>query len=279
MNEITTLFTTIGDFFTKSDWFAMVKWPFWMLLFTVAVSGVYCARFGKKTLLNQAISATLGLVTIYLFAVAMLVSFPFVKGLVSNLPFLTVTETSVSVVDIFSLTPITLPPMLLRLMLLTLMVCCADLFFAGGKTIISWLLSHILSTFAALVFYAIVTAGITMILPSLLGRFAFIPVILVAVLGLLVLCAKIIFTVVISGGNPIFSSIYKFLTVNRGGSLFTISFLCFLFTLTLLVVLRLSGSISVPFDQVNRTALWIVFGLVMATLHLFSRFFIDRKKS
>ena len=68
MNEITTLFTTIGEFFTKSAWYSMVKLPFWTLLFTVAAGGVYCARFGKKTLLNQGISSTLCIVTVYLGA-------------------------------------------------------------------------------------------------------------------------------------------------------------------------------------------------------------------
>ena len=67
MDEIKTLITAIGDFFTKSDWYSMVKWPFWILLTIVATGGVYTARFGKKNLVCPGINGTLNVITLYLF--------------------------------------------------------------------------------------------------------------------------------------------------------------------------------------------------------------------
>jgi len=279
MNEITTLFTAIGDFFTSSDWFSIVKWPFWILLSTVAVGGIYCARFGKKTLLNQAVSCSLTLVSIYLTAVIAYIHWPLIRNLFSELPFLSVTVEKIFVTDIFSLKLGALAPLMLRLMLLTMMVSVADAFITSGKSIFTWLISQIFSAVAALAGYAVVTAGLSLILPSLLGKYAIIPVVVVMAAGILMLCAKFIFTVIISGGNPYFSTVYKFFTVNRGGSLFTVSSLTFLISLVLISVLHISGNTAAAYDQANVSALWIILALVMIALYIFSTFFLDRKKA
>lgn len=279
MNEITTLFTAIGSFFTNSDWFSIVKWPFWVLLTTVAVGGIYCARFGKKTLLNQAVACTLALVSIYLTAVIAYIHWPVIRDWFSELPFLSVTDEQVSVTDIFSIDPAALAPLLLRLMLLALMISIADAIITTGKSIVAWFLSQLLAAFLGLIGYAVVTAGLSLILPSLLGRFAIIPVVIILAVGLLMLCAKFIFTVVISGGNPYFTTVYKFFTVNKGGSLFTVSSLTFLFALALVCVLQMTGSTAAVYAQANVSALWIVLALVMVVLFIFATFFLDRKKA
>ncbi len=279
MNEFTTLFTAIGNFFTNSDWFSIVKWPFWVLLTTVAVGGIYCARFGKKTLLNQAVACTLTLVSIYLTAVIAFIHWPVVRNLFSELPFLSVTDEQVFVTDIFSMNLGVLAPWLLRLMILALMISVADAFITSGKSIVSWFFSQIFAAFLGLIGYAVVTAGLSLILPSLLGRFAIIPVVIVVAVGLLMLCAKFIFTVVISGGNPYFTTVYKFFTVNRGGSLFTVSSLTFLFALVLIFALHISGRTVAVYADANVSALWIILALVMTVLFLFATFFLDRKKS
>lgn len=278
MNEIMSLFTAIVDAFTSTDWFAIVKWPFWVLLTTVAAGGIYCARFGKKTLLNQAAACTLTLVSIYLTAVITFIHWPVVRNLFSELPFLSVTDEQVFVTDIFSMNLGVLAPWLLRLMLLTLMISIADAFITSGKSVVTWFFSQLFSAAAALAGYAVVTAGLSLILPGLLGKYAIIPVICVVAMGLLILCAKFIFTVVISGGNPYFSTVYKFFTVNKGGSLFTVSSLTFLFSLVLIFALHVSGNTTAVYAEANVSALWIILALVMAALFLFATFFLDRKK-
>ena len=278
MNEITTLFTAIGDFFTKSDWSAMVKWPFWILLFTTAAGGVYCARFGKKTLVNQSVCSTLTLVTIYLGAALFYLHVPSLRTAFSELPFLVVTDKSVALLDPFSMDPTLLPQVLLRLMILVFLVTAADSFRTGGKTVFSWFLSQILTVILGLGLYALITAGITLLLPSLLTRYAAIPVILIVLGGLLALCAKFIFTVVLNGENPIYNKVFKFLTANRGGSLFTVSALSFLVALTVLSALQITGKTVLTYASANTVGLWIVMLLVHITLFLFCMFFSDRKK-
>ena len=128
MNEITTLFTAIGDFFTKSDWSAMVKWPFWVLLFTVAAGGVYCARYGKKSLLNLGICDALSVITIYLTAALAYIYLPSMREY-SELPFLAVSKDAVTLVDPFTMELGKLAPLLLRLMILVFLVSTAVKFF------------------------------------------------------------------------------------------------------------------------------------------------------
>ena len=127
------IYGAIGDFFTKSDWSAMVKWPFWILLFSIAAGGVYCARFGKKTLVNQSVCSTLTLVTIYLGAALLYLHVPSLRTAFSELPFLVVTDNSVALLDPFSMDPTLLPQVLLRLMIVVFLVTAADSFRAGGK--------------------------------------------------------------------------------------------------------------------------------------------------
>ena len=279
MNDISTLFTAIGDFFTKAEWYPMVKWPFWILLCTVAAGGVYCARFGKKTLLNQGVCGVLNLVVIYLTATLGYIHFPPLRSMFSELPFLSVTEQAVTLVDPFTLAPGVLAPILLRLMLLILLVNLSDTFGAGGKTLLSWFFSQCVTVAIGLLLYTVVTAGLSLILPAVLNRYAIVPVVLVVAIGVLMLCAKFIFTVLISGGNPYFSAVYKFFTVNKGGSLFTTSALSFLLSMAVLTAMHLTGNTTLAYPSVNTDGLWIILLLLLAVLYIFGMFYNDRKKS
>lgn len=279
MNELTTLLTAIGDFFRTSDWYQMVKWPFWVLLFTVAAGGVYCARFGKKTLIIQSIVGTLSMTAIYLVLVILHILMPPLANLISELPFLSVNETSAALLNPFTLSPRDVCSLVLRLMILVAVVNVIDSFRSNGKTIISWLLMQAFCFCIALLGYKIITGGISLFFPQLLNRYAFIPVILIMLAGLGLFCCKIIFTVILSEGNPHFSTIYKFFTVKKAGSLFTVSSLSVLFFLVELSVLHATGSVTLNFATVNISGLWIILAMVLIALFFFSTCFLDRKKS
>ena len=278
MQEITTLFIAIGDFFTKADWYTMVKWPFWILLCIVAAGGVYCARFGKKTLLNQGVTGVLNLVVIYMTATIGYIYFPPLRTM-SELPFLSVTEEAVTLLDPFTLELGVLSPLLLRLMILILLVNLSDSFSAGGKTLLSWLFFQFVTVTIGLLFYSIVTAGLSLILPSVLNRYAIVPVAIVLGIGVLMVCAKFIFTVISRGGNPYFSAVYKFFTVNKAGSLFTISALSFLLAMIVLSGMHLTGNITLVYPNINTNGLWIILLMLLAVLYIFGMFYNDKKKA
>lgn len=278
MPEITNLFTAIGDFFTKADWYAMVKWPFWILLTTVAVGGVYTARFGKKNLVCPGVNATLNLVTLYLCLALAYTIYPPLRTMFSELPFLSVTDKAITAVNPWGLKPAALPPLMLRLMILIFCLNMTDSLSLNPKTIVTWILVQIADTFVALFVYTIITAGIGRIIPSLLGRFALIPVALVLLVGLVMICAKFVFTVIIKEPNTYFTAIYKFFTTNRFGSSCTISAVSFLLSVLVLTVMNLFNFSVLTYATVNKTGIIIIFCLCTLVQYIFSMFYSDRKK-
>ena len=278
MNEITNMFTDIGNSLANSDWYFLVKWPFWALLSLVAVGGVYCARFGKKTLVNTAVCCTLTITITYLIIAMLSIGSPMVRNLFPGLPFLALSDESVFLVSLLEPNLALLSPRLLNLMILVLMFSLMDS-IVSSKGFGVWIFTQVVAAILALAAYAVVMAGLGWIVPELLNRYAIIPVVLVLAIGLLMFCAKFIFSLVISGGNPQFDTIYKFFTVNKGGSLLTVSSFAFLFCLILILVLRSVGLSELIYAEANMRALGIVLTLLIVTLALFSMLFTDRKKA
>lgn len=278
MNEITTLFTAIGEFFTGSDWSQMVRWPFWILLFTIAAGGVYCARFGKKTLVAQSISGALNLLVIYVAACILYTKSPFLREFLSEPPFLSVSDQGMVLLNPLNQTLTNAASLILRLMILVLVVNTADSFCTSGKTLLTWLFFQTIAMLLALGIYEILIAGVQIIFPRLFSRYAIIPVVIVVLCGILMICLKFIFTVVITGGNPYYGAVYKFFTVNRAGSLITTSTLSFLMLVGVLAVLVCLNTGTILYSTVNVTGLCIILGLLMIALYIFGTFYIDRKK-
>ena len=279
MNARTTLFTDIGSFFTQSDWFPMVKLPFWVLLFTVAAGGVYCARYGKKTLFNLGIGGALNLTFLYLVAAIACIYMPFLRDLATELPFLSVSDHGISLVDPFALHLRNLAPPLLRLMILIFLVNLADSLRSVGRTLPGWLLSQLAAAAIALLMYTILITGLSLILPALLGRYAFIPVIVLIFIGILMLCGKFVFTMIFRNGNSVFSAVCKFFTINRVGSLLTTSAIGLLLSLAVLCVLRVRGNAVLVYAGANSIGLWIILAMLLAVAYIFCMFYSDRKKN
>ncbi len=277
MNEITTLFTAIGDFFTKSAWYAMVKWPFWTLLFTVAAGGVYCARFGKKTLLNQGISSTLCMISVYLGALLLCVHIPSLRD-DFTLPFLALSDKTATLMDPFAMKGADVAPAMLKLMILVFLINTADSFGSGGKSIFSWVLTEALAMVIALLLYVIMVAGIDFLLPKLLTKYSIVPVVLIIALALVVICAKFVFTKVITKENKYYTSMNKFFTTNRMGTLLTTSAMSFLFCGLMLLVLHVRGQNVVTFASTNRIGLWIIMAMILLVQFIFEMYYQDRKK-
>ena len=277
MNEITTLFTTIGEFFTKSAWYSMVKLPFWTLLFTVAAGGVYCARFGKKTLLNQGISSTLCIVTVYLGAILLGVFAPSLRDDIA-LPFLSMNDQSAVLQDIFTMEAKSIASSLLQLMILVFLLNTADSFGAGGKDIVTWIATEALAMVIALLIYVLLITGMQAIIPWLLNRYAIVPVVLVIALSLVMICAKFLFTKVITKENSYYTSMNKFFTTNRMGTLLTTSAMSFLFCGLLSLILHVRKQNELVFANANRIGLVIILSMVLLVQFIFEMYYQDRKK-
>lgn len=275
MNEITALFTGIGDFFTQSDWWSMVRWPFWILLFTVAAGGIYCAKFGKKALASQGISCSMSLIAMYLISAIACIHLPTWRNMFAYLPYLDATDTAVTLVNPLTLSPNSAASELLKLIILVIMLDGADAIITGK----GWILWRCAAYGIALLFYTALTAMVDGFLPCIFDRYAIVPVVIIVSLGVVMMCAHFIFTSVISSGNPYYTKVHKFFTANKLGVIFTTSSLTFLLVLAVGAALILSGNTVLTYAAVNRTGLWIILGLLLGSMYIFDRFFIDRSKS
>lgn len=279
MNINMALLTNIGNAFTQSDWFSMVKWPFWLLLSAVAIGGVLCARSGKKNVLNQSIGGSLNLLIIYLGTAIACIYSPSLRDFVSGLPFLYISAQGASLVDPLALYAWDLAPLLLRLWILTILIILADSLRYNAKSILSWIVSQVVTVSIALLMYAITTAGISMLLPALLNEYAIFPVFFLTSAVIVMLLAKFIFTVIISGGNSYFKSVWKFFTTNKGGSMLTASVLASMLSFAVLYFLQITGNTVLSYANANRAGLWIIMAMLLTAMYIFSMLYSERKKA
>lgn len=278
MNEIQTVLSEIRAYFTDASWFQLGKWPFWVLLFTVAAGGVYTARFGKKTLLCRGICGTINLCGIYVSAIILYTLFPSLRALPFGLPFLDVTDQTARLLDPIVMEVGTLAPILLRMMFLILLVDFLEYLNPGGKTLMSWMLSQVVTVTLSLSTYLVIISGFNMLLPDLSGTYAIIPVVLVAALFLLMISAKFVFTIVLESGNPQFKSIYGFFTTHKGGSLLTVSALSFLFSAALYAVLYVTENYQISFSDANLSGLGFILLLLLIAEYFFAMLYCGKKK-
>jgi hypothetical protein len=278
MNDIKSVVSAIDAYFTNAAWFQMGIWPFWILLFTVAAGGVYTARFGKKTLLCRGISGTLNLCGIYQAAILLYTLFPFLRDIPFSLPFLEVTKDTVALMNPMTMKLSVLAPTLLQLMFLMLLVDFVESLNPGGKTILSWLFSQAVTVSISLSAYLVIITGFNFLVPSAAAWIAIVPVVVAALVFLLMLCGKLIFTVVLESGNPQFKNAYGFFTGHKFGSLLTVSSLNFLFTSALSTVLFFTEQTRWTFATVNRRGITFILFLILAAEYFYAMLYCGKKK-
>lgn len=278
MKEITTLIPALGDLINGADWLKLVNWAFWFLLVVVAAGGIFCALFGKKSLINRGISGMLSITMLYLTAIMLLVFFPTLRDTISELPFLSVGEKQIVLQDPANMDFLkVLCPKLLRFFILALTVNLMEAVWPNGEGFLSWLIWRIVSMISALAINWVICAGIEYIYPPLLGKFAFIPLLLVFGVAVLVLVAKVIFTVLITTANPYFGAVYGFFTVNQLGNLFTKTVLTTLLSWSLLLWLNKMNLASLPYSTFELAAFFPICLMFLACLYVFAKIFNDKK--
>lgn len=278
MNDITTLIPTLEDLINSAEWMKLVNWAFWFLLIVVAVGGVFCALFGKKSLINRGISGMLSTVMLYLAAIMLYVCFPTIRETLSELPFLSVQAQQIVLLNPMDMDFLTLLcPMLLRFFILTFMINLMESVWPNGVGFLSWLVWRMVSMLCALILNWVITAGITLLFPALLGKYAFLP--LAAVFGgaALILLGKLVFTVLLASANPYFGAVYGFFTVNQVGNQFSKTLLTCLLSGGLLVWLNRMELASLPYSAFEGMAFIPTCLMFLLALYIFGKVFNDKK--
>lgn len=280
MDKLTTLFHAIGDIFTGSSWFQYIQWPFWTFLFLIAVGGVYTARFQKNSLFCRGMQGALKLALIYMTAVAGYVWIPSYMATVSQLPFLSASSQTLTLVNPLGLIDrwaTELPRVLVRLYFLLFLINAVSSFDYSGKNPLVWLGLQIVTCAGAVVFYeamSLLIARLWIFPQYLLHNTVAILLLLVA---FLMLALKLFFLITRKAGNHTYSVAYQFFTTQRLGSLFTTSFLSLLIVLVFLVALNLFGNSRMELANFNGTAFFLIGFMCMMTLAIYNMLFTERK--
>lgn len=279
MENLTALFTAICDRFTGAAWFQYVQWPFWTFLFLIALGGVYNARFQKNTLFCRSLVGALKLTMIYLVAVGLHVAFPKYMATVSQLPFLSISEETITLVNPLGLLDrifTALPQVFVRLYFLLFLVNATGSFDYSGRNLIPWLFSQFASCAAAILIYeaiSLLTIRLWRLPPS--WFYNIIAILLLLVATVMITC-KLFFIVTKKSGNHAYSVTLQFLT-GRFGSLFTISFFSLLMVTLFLILVNSFGNGRMLLANFNRMAYFLICAMCTLTLCVFSLFYTERQ--
>lgn len=280
MEKLSALFTAICDRFTGAAWFPNVQWPFWTFLFLIAMGGVYNACFKKNTLFCQGITGALKLAVIYMIAVGLHVMFPAHMTSVSELPFLSIGERTLTMVNPLGLTDrlfTTFPEVLVRMYALLFLINAAGHFDYGGKNFIPWLGSQLLSCSIPLIFYNLIFGALVRYWPfNRLWLFRATACFFLAPLTVLML-AKLFFIVTKKSGNPTYSRAMQFFTAQSFGALFSISLFSLLAVFVFLVIVGLCGTSRVALSGFSWTSYLLILAMAVGTLFVYSMYYTERK--
>ncbi len=272
MNELFTFFPRLFSDWTQSFETVPLDRISWFLLVLVALGGVLCALFGKKSLINRGICCTLELMVLYLTAAIVCAWFPIVQNY-ADLPFLSVTEIYATVISPLTLSFPSLSAALVRFLLLVFSVGLADTLIVNGQNFGVWLCTQVLSILAALLLYVVLTTGIGMLAPALLNQWS-----VALLIGFAVLILAFLGISMFSGEKGKNKNLHQVLSATRGGVLVSICAISFVLFLALLAYLPLMHFSAWELQQVRSAGFALIDVLCILVLCIFSILFYDRKK-
>lgn len=274
------LFTAIGDLFTGSSWFHHVIWPFWMLLSIIAIGGVYTARFQRNTLFCRGMQGALKLALIYMVVILGYVLIPSYMFTVSQFPFMSVTEETLTLVNPLGLVErwkTALPEVSVRLYFLLFLINAVGTFDYNGKNPLVWLGLQVVSCAVPVGIFEAISAFVIDLWPLPDSWLHNSLAILLVSVALTMLLLKLFFLVTKKTGNHTYSMAYQFFTTQRIGSLFTTSFLSFLIVLVFLVIVNLFHMSRMALANFNQTAFFLIGFMCMIALAIYNMLFTERK--
>ena len=286
MNFLTCLSNitdTIGGWFADAAWFQAVKWPFWFFLILVALGGVYTACFQKNTLLCRGVTGALKLALIYMFCIGFRQIFPGCMEFVTKLPFITVTDETLTLIHpatLFSQHFSLLPQTLVRLFFLQLCINLGGHYDYGGRGKLQWIGSQIASCTISMGLYWVFTSLFNYVAAKFAGliKVYYIAVFLLVLVPLLILVAlKFVFIIFRKAGNPTYGMIMKFLTAKHPGSLFFVTLFSMLFTLIFLVVINRWNMAEMTIANICPFAYILIMLMCGVTLLIYSMYYSERK--
>lgn len=166
--------------------------------------------FGKKSVLNQSVSAAIGILFIYAMTIAVYsygINLPFA---ISPLPFITISGQNLMIFSFTGADYIAICGQLLNMVILAFLVNLTNSWLPKGKKFFGWLIFRCLSIILAMLLHSAVNFILSMWLPD--GLLTWAPVILLGllILSLAVGALKLVVGAALTAVNPLIAVVYTF---------------------------------------------------------------------
>ena len=166
--------------------------------------------FGKRSVLNNAVSSAIGILFIYAVTVVLKSFGAQFQNLIAPLPFVTLSDSELILFTFQGTHYTAVCSELLNMVILSLLVNLADGWLPKGKNIFSWIFFRCMTVVLAFFLHLMVVGLFATYLPE--GIVTYAPVILLALLVLMLLTGalKILVGAVLTTVNPIIGGLYTF---------------------------------------------------------------------
>jgi hypothetical protein len=214
---------TIVKFFDSYglDFWSLAKTGAVLLLGSLLISLFSRFVFGKKSILNNAVSSAIGILFLYALTVVLYSAGTKYQPFIAPLPFVTISEDTLILSPIKDVHYTVLCAELLSMIILSFLVNIVDGWLPKKKNVFSWLFFRCLTVLIALALHLLVTWLFTTYLPE--GIVTYAPPILLILLALMLLTGslKIVVGVLLSTVNPLIAALYTFFFANMVGKQIT----------------------------------------------------------
>ena len=214
--------------------------------------------FGKRSVLNNAVSSAITILFLYAVAVVVHTLIPQYVIYTAPLPFVQISGDQLVLFSFAGSDYTTICGEVLNMIILAFLVNIIDSWMPKGKNILTWLLFRVCTVVLSHIAHLIVVGLLTRYLPE--GLLMYAPVVLVAILVLLLLTGalKILVGALLTTVNPIIGGLYTFFFATVIGKQLTKS---------VLTTVILSG-IVIGLHYIGCTAISIAAGALVAYIPL-----------
>ncbi len=212
-----------------------------LLLGTFLLSVIGRFAFGKRSVLNNAVSSAIGILFIYAITVVLKSSGAQFENWIAPLPFITISGNEIHFLVFKGIHYTKLCSEILNMIILAFLVNLADNWLPKGKNLLSWLFFRCMTVVLAFFLHILVVGLLETYLPIEIVTYA--PVILLAILVLLLLTGalKIVVGAALTTVNPIIGGLYTFFFATIIGKQLTRSVLTTLIIGALVYLLNYLG--------------------------------------
>lgn len=201
--------------------------------------------FGKRSTLNQSISAGIGILFIYTVTILVYSYGISLDFLISPLPFVSISGEYLHIFNFVTADYVNVCGHVLDMIILAFLVNLVNSWLPLGKKLLGWLFFRVLSVGIAMLLHALVQNTVSAFQPE--GLLTWAPVILLGLLVLMLAVGALKFLVglIISTVNPLVGFLYTFFFANAVGKQLTRSILTTLLFCGLIYALNQSGIVSI----------------------------------